>query len=153
MKIREYKAEDLPVMTAIWNEIVEEGIDGQEVECAVFGVDEVTASICGEILPSAEFYDYEAKYQSDSKLLIPAGITDEQSEKIQKIAKEAFIALGCRGMARVDFFVRKSNGQILLNEVNTIPGFTSISMYAKLMNEIGYPFDKLVKDLIDESFI
>ena len=131
--------------------IAEEFIDGQEVECAVFGVDDVIASICGEILPAAEFYDFSAKYEADSGLLIPANITKEKTDEVRETAKKVYRALDCSGMTRIDFFVRKSDGKVLLNEPNTIPGFTSISMYPKLMNEMGYPFKKLVKALIDDA--
>ena len=129
--------------------LVEENIDGQEVECAVFGDDELIASVCGEILPAAEFYDFEAKYQADSGLRIPAGVSDEKAREIQETAKKVFRILDCRGMTRVDFFVRRSDGAVLLNEPNTIPGFTAISMYPKLMGETGYPFEKLIYALLE----
>lgn len=132
--------------------LVEENIDGQEVECAVFGTDELTVSICGEILPAAEFYDFEAKYEADSGLLIPAHIPGETAQKVRDTAKKVYRALDCRGMTRVDFFVRKSDGAVLLNEPNTIPGFTAISMYPKLMGEVGFPFEKLVRALLDGAF-
>jgi len=128
--------------------LVEENIDGQEVECAVFGTDELTVSVCGEILPAAEFYDFSAKYQADSGLLIPARLSDETMQKVRETAAKVYRALDCRGMTRVDFFVRRSDGAVLLNEPNTIPGFTAISMYPKLMGEAGVSFDDLVRGLL-----
>lgn len=128
--------------------IVEENIDGQEIECAVFGNDVLIASVCGEILPAAEFYDFEAKYKADSGLLIPANISEKKMAEVRALAEKTYRVLDCRGMTRVDFFVRRSDGAVLLNEPNTIPGFTSISMYPKLMNEMGIPFGQLIKDLI-----
>lgn len=129
--------------------IVEENIDGQEIECAVFGRNELIASVCGEILPAAEFYDFEAKYNADSGLLIPANISEEKMNEVRSLAEKTYRALDCCGMTRVDFFVRRSDGAVLLNEPNTIPGFTPISMYPKLMNEMGVSFEQLIKDLID----
>ncbi len=133
--------------------LVEENIDGQEVECAVFDDGKtLTASVCGEILPAAEFYDFEAKYQADSGLVIPARLTDKTTAEVRETAKKVFRVLDCRGMTRVDFFVRKSDGAVLLNEPNTIPGFTAISMYPKLMGETGYPFEQLIQALLESAF-
>ncbi|MDQ5983522.1 MAG: D-alanine--D-alanine ligase [Eubacteriales bacterium SKADARSKE-1] len=129
--------------------LIEETIVGQEVECAVLGNSEPIASIIGEIAPANEFYDYEAKYVSDSNLYIPAHIDDETSALMQEIAKKAYLAMGCRGLSRVDFFVRESTKEILLNEINTLPGFTSISMYPKLFENSGIPTPELLDKLID----
>lgn len=127
--------------------VMEQAIDGIEVECAVLGNDNPIASILGEITPSNEFYDYEAKYILDSKLTIPARVDDKTSERVRQIAIEAYKGLGCQGMARVDFFVEKS-GRVLINELNTIPGFTSISMYPKLFEASGIPYPQLLDRLI-----
>ena len=131
--------------------IVEQGIDCREIEVSILGNDKVEASCVGEILPSHEFYDYEAKYMDgdNSKLLIPAPIEKEQAEKIKQSAIAAFKAIGGCGMARVDFFIEKSTGEILINEINTIPGFTKISMYPKLWEATGIDYNKLVDRLID----
>lgn len=129
--------------------LIEENVVGREIECAVLGNGEdLEASILGEIKPGNEFYDYEAKYISDnSGLYIPADVTEEKSNEIRAIAKEAYMLLGCSGFARVDFFL-KDNGEIYLNEVNTIPGFTDISMYPRLMDKTGIPTDQLIDRLI-----
>lgn len=129
--------------------LVEENIVGQEVECAVLGNDEPITSIVGEIAPSNEFYDYDAKYVSDSSLYIPAHISDEIAKKVRAIAVEAYKAIGCKGLSRVDFFVQKDTNQVLLNEINTFPGFTKISMYPKLMEQIGIDFSSLIDKLIE----
>ena len=129
--------------------LFEEAIVGKEVECAVLGNEEPVAATVGEIVPCNEFYDYEAKYQSESELHIPARLSKETIEEIRRLAVEAFLALGCEGMARVDFFVRESDGAILLNEPNTIPGFTSISMYPKLFEAAGLPYPQLLSRLIE----
>lgn len=128
--------------------LIEEGIDGQEVECAVLGNREPIASVVGEIVPCNDFYDYDAKYHSESGLYVPAKISDDAAAEIQKIAVTAYRALGCEGMARVDFFVRRHDGAILLNEPNTIPGFTSISMYPKLFEASGIAYPDLIDRLI-----
>lgn len=128
--------------------VVEEGIDGAEVECAVMGNDEPFAGAVGEIEPCNEFYDFDAKYESDSGLHIPARISEEKIKEIQEKAVKAYKAWGCSGLARVDFFVRYSDGAVLLNEPNTLPGFTSISMYPMLMKAVGIP----VSELIDKLF-
>src|SRR5262249_13928102 len=112
--------------------LVERFIEGRELECSVLGNDEPGASLAGEIIPSREFYDYEAKYiDEDSRLIIPARITAAQTRRVQQLAVAAFLACEGSGMARVDFFLEKKSGRILVNEINTIPGFTSISMYPK----------------------
>ncbi|WP_099204429.1 D-alanine--D-alanine ligase family protein [Scatolibacter rhodanostii] len=130
--------------------VVESGIMGQEVECSVLGNGyEAKASIVGEIGASAEFYDYDDKYRNGtSQLYIPARISEETAEKIRETAVRAYRWLGCSGLARVDFFVRESDGAVILNEINTLPGFTSISMYLKLWEATGLPFTELLDELI-----
>lgn len=129
--------------------VLEEGIDGIEVECAVLGNDEPVASVVGEIVPCNEFYDFDAKYlANESELHIPARLSEEKLAEIQRAACNAYKALGCAGLARVDFFVRKSDGAILLNEPNTIPGFTPISMYPKLFDASGLPYSELLDRLL-----
>ncbi|MCM8745358.1 D-alanine--D-alanine ligase [Thermomicrobium sp. CFH 73360] len=130
--------------------VVEEAIDARELEVSVLGNDEPVASIVGEIVPSREFYDYEAKYiDSNSQLLIPAPISEEQAETVRRMAIEAFRVIDGAGMARVDFFLERSTGRILVNEVNTIPGFTAISMYPKLWEASGLCFRDLITRLIE----
>lgn len=129
--------------------VLEEGIDGKEIECAVMGNDDPIASIPGEIVPSNDFYDYEAKYiTAESELHIPARISDEKLEEVRETAVRVYRALGCSGLTRVDFFVRNSDGKVLLNEPNTIPGFTSISMYPKLFDASGVSYSELIDKLI-----
>lgn len=129
--------------------VVEQGIDARELEVSVLGNDEPIASVAGEVVPSREFYDYEAKYiDDDSALLIPAEIAPETLSELQRIAVQAFRALDLAGMARVDFFLERGTNRLLLNEVNTIPGFTSISMYPMLWEASGMPLSELVDRLI-----
>lgn len=129
--------------------LVETAIVGDEVECAVLGnYGECTASVVGEIVPHHEFYDYEGKYLDDSTdLYIPARIPEAVSEKIRQTACRAFAAMGCTGMARVDFFALR-DGRAVLNELNTLPGFTSISMYPKLFSASGISYPDLIDRLI-----
>ncbi len=129
--------------------VIEEGIDGREVECAVLGNSKPIASVPGEILPANEFYDYEAKYYDDnSKLCIPAQLDEKTTDTLRTTAVKAFRLLGCSGLSRVDFFVRRSDNAVLLNELNTLPGFTSISMYPKLFNAVGIGYSELLDRLI-----
>jgi D-alanine-D-alanine ligase len=129
--------------------LVEQCVVAREIEVSVLGNHDPQASIPGEIVPHREFYDYAAKYlEEGTQLLIPANLKPAQVEKIQKYAIEAFRALELSGMARVDFFLEKEGGKIYLNEVNTIPGFTSISMYPKLWEATGIPFRELIDKLI-----
>ena len=129
--------------------LVEEFIDGQEVEVAVLGNDNPFASVCGEIDAGADFYDYEAKYISDcADLYIPARISEEVSERVRETAVQVYQALGCRGLSRVDFFVTRDGQEVVFNEINTIPGFTSISMYPKLFEASGIPYAELIDDLL-----
>lgn len=129
--------------------MVEEGIKGQEVECAVLGSRvEARASMVGEIGASAQFYDYDDKYvNGTSQLYIPARIPESVSEEIRETALRAYRLLGCEGLARVDFFVTPEN-KVVLNEINTLPGFTSISMYPKLWTACGYSYGGLLDRLI-----
>lgn len=130
--------------------LVEQCIVGREIEVSVLGNHDPKASIPGEIVPHREFYDYTAKYlEEGSQILIPAKLKPAQVKKIQHYAVQAFRALELSGMARVDFFVEKKAGKIYLNEVNTIPGFTSISMYPKMWEASGIPFRELIDKLIE----
>ena len=132
--------------------IIEECIVGQEVECAVMGNDVPKASIVGEIAPSADFYDYDDKYKNGtSQLYIPAHLAPEVAEELRHTAERAYRLLGCTGLARVDFFVRNGD-EILLNEINTLPGFTSISMYPKLWEACGVSIPELLDQLIQLAF-
>lgn len=129
--------------------LVEEALNAKEVEVAVLGNDEPEASIPGEIIPSKEFYDYEAKYESaNSQLLIPANLCKDKLEEVRRIAIEVYRSLDCSGMARVDFLIDKETEEIYLNEVNTIPGFTNISMYPKMWEKTGKPYSSLIDELI-----
>jgi D-alanine-D-alanine ligase len=130
--------------------VVEQAVpDAREIECAVLGNDVPEASVPGEIVPNREFYDYEAKYLDDrSALIIPAPLGDELADAVRHMALEAFKAIDCAGMARVDFLLARATGQLFVNEVNTIPGFTTISMYAKLWAASGVTYPTLLDRLI-----
>ncbi len=130
--------------------VLEEFIEGQEIECSVLGNENPEASIPGEIVPINDFYSYKAKYLDDkaADLLIPARLSKDIVKKVQNIAVKVFEVLCCEGMGRVDFFVKK-DGKIFVNEINTIPGFTSISMYPKLWEASGLPLARLLDRLID----
>lgn len=129
--------------------IVEELITAHEVECAVMGNLEPFAPTTGEIVTSDGFYDYDTKYINDNaRLMIPAGISDESNKTIRELAKKVFLALNCRGLSRVDFFV-KNDGSVLFNEINTLPGFTSISMYPKMMIASGMSYGEVITRLIE----
>ena len=129
--------------------VVEENINGQEVECSVLGNEKPMASIIGEIIPKGDFYSYKAKYidEDGASLLIPARVSKAIMKKVQNLAIKVFQTLNCEGMGRVDFFVKK-NGEVIVSEINTIPGFTSISMYPKLWEASGLPIGKLLDKLI-----
>lgn len=130
--------------------IVEQGVQAREIEVSVLGNDEPEVSIAGEIIPSNDFYDYQAKYLDDrSGLIIPAPISAEQMDLIRKIAVQAYKCLDCSGLARVDFFLTKDTQEILINEINTMPGFTNISMYPKLWEHSGVAMQDLVVRLIE----
>lgn len=129
--------------------LIEEYIEAREIECAVLGNENAEASVLGEIVPRAAFYDYEAKYiDGTSELLIPAPLEEEEAALIREYALRAFHAIGGRGFSRVDFFKDKRTGKIVINEINTIPGFTEISMYPKLWDKTGVPYPELIDRLI-----
>jgi len=134
--------------------VIEAGVGGQknkarEIECAVLGNDRPEASVPGEIVPSAEFYDYSAKYLDEgSQLIIPAKLSKSESKRVQELAVAAFRAVDCSGLARVDFLMDPKSRKIYLNEINTMPGFTSISMYPKLWAASGVPYPELIERLI-----
>ena len=130
--------------------IVERGINCRELECSVLGNDEPIASVVGEVIASNEFYDYNAKYiDGKSQVIIPAAIPQATAEQVRRWAVQAFIALDLSGLSRVDFFLEKETGQVYINEVNTIPGFTQISMYSKLWEASGLSYAQLLDRLIE----
>lgn len=130
--------------------LVEEHIDGHEVECAVLGNTDVRAAVVGEIKPTVEYYDFDAKYNDNStELVIPADLPKSTTEEIRNYSVKAFKALDGQGLSRVDFFVKHSDGSIVINEINTLPGFTNISMYPKLWKEAGIEYGKLLDTLIE----
>ncbi len=130
--------------------LVERGVDAREIEVSVLGNDDPQASVPGEVLPSREFYSYESKYvDGTSGLLIPAPLPPDLAEEIRRLAIKAYRAIDCAGMARVDFLLEKTSGTIYLSELNTIPGFTSISMYPKLWEASGLPYSGLVDRLVE----
>lgn len=129
--------------------IVEQGIDAREIECSVLGNDDPLVSVPGEVVPHHEFYDYEAKYTTGlSDLRIPAPISPEQTERVRALARDTFLAVDAAGLARVDFFLLRSDGEVIVNEINTMPGFTSTSMYPKLWEASGLPYAELIDTLI-----
>jgi D-alanine-D-alanine ligase len=130
--------------------LVERGVNGREIEISVLGNELPEASLPGEVIPSADFYSYQAKYHDDrSRLIIPAQLSDQMLAQVQELALRAYRAIDCAGMARVDFLIDKDSGELFLNEVNTIPGFTSISMYPKLWEASGLPYPALVDKLLE----
>ena len=129
--------------------LVEEFIDGQEIEVAVMGNENPMASVCGEIDSGADFYDYDAKYITDtSTSYIPARIPAEVEETVRDTAVKVYNAVGCQGLSRVDFFVTHDGNRVVFNEINTLPGFTSISMYPKLFEASGVPYSQLIDELL-----
>ena len=133
--------------------LVEENINAREIECAVIGNEDVEASCVGEILPAEEFYSFDAKYNNvESRVVIPAEISNEISEEIRSIAKRAFKAVDGKGLARVDFFVEKNTNKVYLNEINTMPGFTTISMYPQLWEKCGKSYSDLLDELIKNAY-
>lgn len=130
--------------------LVEEAVEGREIECAVLGNEHPEASLCGEVVPSHEFYSYEAKYidERGARLHYPADLDAGASDRIRGLAVKTFRVLDCAGMGRVDFFLKR-DGEVLVNEINTLPGFTSISMYPKLWEVSGLPYPRLLERLID----
>ena len=130
--------------------LVEQGLEGvKEIECSILGNDEPRASVVGEVKPAGEFYDYDSKYiNKATQLIVPADLPEEVSRKVQEIALRAFKAIDAAGMARVDFFVTKKENKIYLNEINTIPGFTSVSMYPRMWESSGISYTDLIDRLI-----
>ena len=125
------------------------GAGSREFECSVLGYEEPIASVVGEVVPGNEFYDYDAKYRDDnSELIIPADLDDATTARIQRLARQTFLAVEAAGLARVDFFVT-ADGAVLVNEINTIPGFTPISMYPKLWDASGIPYPELIDRLLE----
>lgn len=132
--------------------VIEKGVKAREIELSVLGNDEAKSSIPGEIVPCKEFYDYEAKYlDASSKLIIPAELNEDTIKQLQDYAVKAFHAVGAAGLGRVDFFVTE-DGSIFVNEINTMPGFTQISMYPKLWEASGIPYGELLDRLIDLGY-
>lgn len=132
--------------------LVEQGIDAKEVECAILDGKEVIASTVGEILPAEDFYSFDAKYNMpESKTVIPADINEEQIEEVRKLAVRAFKAIDGKGLSRVDFFIEKETNKIYINEINTMPGFTKISMYPKLFETVGISYSELLDILIQNA--
>jgi D-alanine-D-alanine ligase len=143
--------DDATALAATYDEwvIVEEAASGREIEVAVLGNAAPRASVPGEIVPGGEFYDYDDKYvDGTAELVIPADLPGDVIAELQRLAVDAFVALRCDGMARVDFFYEADGRGVLLNEVNTIPGFTPISMYPKLWDASGLPYDQLIDELV-----
>ena len=133
--------------------VFEAFVDGQEVECAVIGSDPAVATRPGEILAGAEFYTYDDKYKNGvSQTVIPAHLPEEKLDEVKTYAAMAYTALNCEGLARCDFFVERNTGKVMINEINTLPGFTSISMYPKLMEHEGIPVPALIDQLISLAF-
>ena len=129
--------------------LVEEFIAGTEVECGILGNRTPIASVVGEIVPHNEWYDYAAKYdEGGSDIIVPARIADATAKRVQELAVDSFIATECEGMARIDFFVR-GDGEVVVNEINTIPGFTATSVYARLFEASGVSYPELLQRLID----
>ena len=144
--------QDALLQAGIYDEkiLVEEFIHGREVEVAVMGNSSPAASVCGEIDSGAEFYDYDAKYVTDTSVAyIPARIPEDVAEQVRELAVKVYTAIGCRGLSRVDFFVTYEDNRIVFNEINTLPGFTSISMYPKLFAASGIPYGQLLDELIE----
>src|SRR5690554_109955 len=130
--------------------VVEAFLDGREIECSILGNDRPQASLPGEIVSCANFYDYQAKYLlNQSKLVIPAPLPKEKTAEVQALALKTFKAIDCAGMARVDFFILRDGERVVVNEINTIPGFTQISMYAKMWEATGIPYRTLIEKLVD----
>jgi D-alanine-D-alanine ligase len=151
------EAEYLPAVTRAFQFdtkiIIEEFIPGRELECAVLGNENPAASVPGEVIPSHEFYSYDAKYldENGASLQIPARLPGQTAKRVQELAIQTFKALCCEGLSRVDFFLRE-DGELLVNEINTMPGFTKISMYPKLWEASGLSYTDLISKLIDLAF-
>jgi D-alanine-D-alanine ligase len=123
--------------------------DAREIECGVLGNDHPEASVPGEVIPGREFYDYEAKYLDDSsRTVIPADLPEATAVEIRRLAIAAFEAIDCTGLARVDFLLSRSTGEVVINEINTLPGFTTISMYSKMWEASGVSYPQLIDRLV-----
>ncbi|HEY1757442.1 MAG TPA: D-alanine--D-alanine ligase family protein [Bryobacteraceae bacterium] len=130
--------------------VVERGVEGREFECSVMGNGQPMAAIPCEILPSREFYDYEDKYLlNQAQVVLPADLTPPQTAEMQRLTVECYQAVGCEGMARVDFLMETKTGSMYVNEINTVPGFTAISMFPKMWEKSGLPYPKLIDRLIE----
>ena len=130
--------------------LIEENINGREVECAVLGNEDARASCVGEILPAEDFYTFDAKYKNaESRVVMPAEIPENISEEIRRTAIKAFKVADCTGLSRVDFFIENNTNRIIINEINTLPGFTQISMYPKLWEKMGVNYSELLDKLIE----
>jgi D-alanine-D-alanine ligase len=155
-KVKDYSELPYAIEKALeWDRaiIVEKGVNAREIECSVLGNEKPIASVPGEVIPYREFYDYKDKYiEGKTKFLIPADVNEKEKEEFQSLAIRAFLALECFGMARVDFLMDKETKEIYVNEINTIPGFTSISMYPKLWEASGISYSKLLEILIELAF-
>jgi len=155
-KVKDYSELPYAIEKALeWDRaiIVEKGVNAREIECSVLGNEKPIASVPGEVIPYREFYDYKDKYiEGKTKFLIPADVSEKEKEEFQSLAIRAFLALECFGMARVDFLMDKETKEIYVNEINTIPGFTSISMYPKLWEASGISYSKLLEILIELAF-
>jgi D-alanine-D-alanine ligase len=129
--------------------LIEEGIEGREIECSVLGDEDPRASLPGEVIPGHEFYDYDDKYRDDkAKLIVPADLPADATETVRRLAVDVFRVCGVTGMARVDFFLERGSGRVLVNEINTLPGFTAISMYPKLWEASGLSLPRLLDELV-----
>ena len=130
--------------------IIEQGVEGREIECAVLGNEEVIASCVGEVLSAEDYYTFDSKYNNqESRTEIPANLEKELSDKIREYAIKAYKAADGKGLSRVDFFIEKETNRIIINEINTLPGFTAISMYPKLFEESGITYSELLDKLIE----
>ena len=130
--------------------LIEEGIIGKEIECSILGNEDVKASCVGEVIPGESFYTFDAKYNnSNSKIIIPAKISDELANDVRRVAIKAFKAIDGKGFARIDFFVNEEENKVYISEINTIPGFTNISMYPKLWEQSGIKYQELLDELIN----
>jgi D-alanine-D-alanine ligase len=153
-KVKDASAFDAAVEQALaYDEkaLIERAVDGREIECSVLGNDEPQVSVPGEVCPAGEFYSYEAKYidERGAEFIIPAPLPANLSARIRSLAAAAFTAIECQGMARVDFFLERGSERVFINELNTIPGFTSISQYPKLWEVSGLPYRQLIDRLIE----
>ncbi len=130
--------------------LIEQNINGREVECAVLGNEDVKVSCVGEILPAEDFYTFDAKYKNaESRVVIPAEIPESISDEIRKTAVKAYKTADCKGLSRVDFFIENNTNRVIINEINTLPGFTQISMYPKLWESMGLSYAKLLDKLVE----